>query len=100
MKMADKDSRLWLGAEIRAKWTQARAVECEPLMFGDLQIGNLFIILPLPGDNDGHGGLKGAYHLFKKTALTDLGIFLANTVQVSDREFRHFKDDALVIKVN
>jgi len=39
---------------------------CEPLTFRDLQVGQKFICFPEPGDNNGHGGLKGAHFLYEK----------------------------------
>lgn len=42
--------------------------ECfEPLTFGELKVGQTFISLPLPGDNSGHGGFRGAHYIFSKT---------------------------------
>ncbi|HXK38208.1 MAG TPA: hypothetical protein VJ579_04030 [Candidatus Paceibacterota bacterium] len=42
--------------------------ECfEALTFGELSVGDLFIFLPTPGDNEGHGGLKVTHNIFKKT---------------------------------
>lgn len=40
--------------------------EFEPLTFGELGIGQKFICLPSPGDNNGHGGLRKAHWLFQK----------------------------------
>ena len=36
------------------------------LSFGELEIGDKFISLPLPGDNNGHGGFKGEHYIFEK----------------------------------
>lgn len=38
----------------------------EPLTFGELKVGDKFIVLPRPGDNRGHGGFKGVHHIFTK----------------------------------
>ena len=36
------------------------------LTFGDLEQGDKFIVLPVAGDDSGHGGLKGSHVLFYK----------------------------------
>lgn len=36
------------------------------LRFQDLEIGDMFIFMPGPGDDSGHGGLKGAHRIFVK----------------------------------
>jgi hypothetical protein len=42
--------------------------ECfEPLTFGELKVGQKFVSFPLPGDNHGHGGFRGAHFVFTKT---------------------------------
>lgn len=41
--------------------------ECyKVLTFGELSIGDKYIGLPIPGDNHGHGGFKGAHYIFEK----------------------------------
>lgn len=43
--------------------------ECfQTTKFGDLKVGQMFIALPDPGDNHGHGGFLGKSFIFKKTA--------------------------------
>ena len=39
----------------------------EPLTFGELKIGEAFIVFPTPGDNSGHGGFKTKHWIFTKT---------------------------------
>ncbi len=39
----------------------------EPLTFGELEKGDKFISLPLPGDNNGQGGFRGSHYIFTKT---------------------------------
>ena len=39
----------------------------EVLRFKDLKVGDWFIFMPSPGDDSGHGGFKGAHHIFIKT---------------------------------
>lgn len=41
----------------------------EKLTFEDLKIGDRFIAFPLPGDNSGHGGYKGAHWIFMKIEI-------------------------------
>jgi len=41
----------------------------EKLTFGELLIGDKFISVPVPGDNAGHGGYKGAHYLFMKIGI-------------------------------
>jgi len=36
--------------------------------FWDLKVGNKFIILPIPGDDHGHGGFRGTHFIFIKTS--------------------------------
>ena len=38
----------------------------ETLKFGELNIGDFFIGLPMDGDNSGHGGLRLDHYLFQK----------------------------------
>ena len=42
----------------------------EKLTLGELEVGDMFIVFPEPGDNDGHGGFKGAMNIFEKIELT------------------------------
>ncbi len=99
--MATETSRLWLGKELREKWAKVTAAECEPLTFGDLKAEDQFIGMPLPGRNDGHGGLLGGHHLFvKKTDLVAYSDLSANAVRISDGTPSCFNDDLIVIKVD
>jgi len=53
---------------LKNEW-MAMPIDCfAPLTFGELKVGDFFIALPSPGDNSGHGGLRGAYNLFIKTS--------------------------------
>lgn len=36
------------------------------LTFGELSKGDMFIVFPIPGDNQGHGGFKGTHRIFRK----------------------------------
>ena len=92
-KLAIRGTRFWLGLEIRREWAKATELECEPLTFEDLNQEDRFIAMPLPGDNEGHDGLVGSYHLFEKRGLT-------NAVRLSDGVPVNFRYDFLVISVN
>lgn len=56
-----------IASRLKKEWTEM-PVECfEPLTFGELKVGQRFISLPQPGDNSGHGGLKGTHYVSIKT---------------------------------
>ena len=61
-----RGTRVNLGREVREEWVKAQDICCEPLNFSDLDIGDMFILMPMPGDNSGHGGLLGGSYLFRK----------------------------------
>lgn len=56
----------------------------EPLTFKELGNGESFITLPMPGDNSGHGGLRGAHYLF---------------IKINDKKESGFTEEMLVIKI-
>ncbi|MDP2696104.1 MAG: hypothetical protein Q8O87_02515 [bacterium] len=39
----------------------------DKLTFGDLKVGDKFIVFPQPGDDAGHGGYRAAHFIFVKT---------------------------------
>ncbi len=41
-----------------------------PLKFCELKRGDKFILFPVDGDDDGHGGYRGSHFLFVKTGET------------------------------
>lgn len=55
------------GSQLKSDWVKMPGEFFEPLTFGELKIGQKFICLPLPGDNSGHGGFRGAHYIFTKT---------------------------------
>src|SRR3989344_4474225 len=55
------------GSRLKSAWMKMPSKCFEPLTFGELKVGQKFIALPLPGDNHGHGGFKGAHYIFTKT---------------------------------
>ena len=38
----------------------------ETFIFGELEVGTLFVLIPSPGDNKGHGGMKNKAYVFRK----------------------------------
>ena len=54
-------------SRLKADWTEMPAECFETLTFGELKVGQKFIVLPLPGDNSGHGGFRGTHYIFTKT---------------------------------
>ena len=58
----------------------------EPLTFGDLKIGDLFIGFPLDGDDSGHGGFRGKHKVFRKTrdGSVDYGDVLGTRYNMPD----------------
>ncbi len=54
-------------SRLKLKWTELPDECFDPLTFGELKVGEKFICLPVPGDNHGHGGFKGAHYIFTKT---------------------------------
>ena len=61
-KMASKNAK-----ELKKKFIEMDSDDFEPLTFGELEVGEVFIGLPFPGDNKGHGGLRNTYCIFRKT---------------------------------
>jgi hypothetical protein len=88
-------------AEKMREYWSALPAECFLVeTFGNLEVGEQFISLPQPGDNQGHGGFKGSHHLFTKIRMrvtkTDSGITYAiphgravNTKHKSQSDFPH-----------
>lgn len=77
---------------LKKTFSNASEDEFEPLTFGELKVGELFIDFPLPGDNSGHGGFRGTNYLFKKTDDEN-----ANNVKRNIES--HFHDSMIVIRV-
>ena len=73
----------------------------EALTFGDLKIGDRYIALPFPGDNEGHGGFKGEYYIHEKIkpARTNLSSLPNNTINIKNKIFSHIPDSMLIIKL-
>ena len=55
-----------LGHKIKETWVKLPEEYFTPLTFGELPIGQKFIVLPEPGDNQGQGGFRQANYLFIK----------------------------------
>jgi hypothetical protein len=74
----------------------------EALTFGDLKIGDKYISLPVPGDNHGHGGFKGAHYIHEKIKSVKAKIIPSlpnNSICLENRIFSHMPDGLLIIKV-
>lgn len=56
------------------------------LTFGELKVGQKFIGMPIPGDNAGHGGYRGAHWLFIKTQMKVKGYSIPHgrSVRIND----------------
>ncbi len=54
------------GLDLKAKLMDEDSSFFEHLVFEDLDIGDTFILFPMPGDNSGHGGYKGGSWVFEK----------------------------------
>jgi hypothetical protein len=65
------------------------------LIFKDLNVGEKFLVFPIPGDNSGHGGFLGAYWIFKKIKPSQE----KNAVRNFDGNFVNFDDGYPVLKI-
>lgn len=75
------------------------SAECYlPLTFGELEIGDRYIGIPLPGDNSGHGGFRGTYNVFKKIRR-DFNPDRPNALRISDRVKTYNPAEMAVIKL-
>ena len=74
----------------------------ETLSFEELKVGDRFISIPLPGDNDGHGGFRGAHHVFIKISdkyrIRDT-VLADNTQREKDKSLSNMPEGAPVIKI-
>lgn len=95
-------SNLGLGRAVRKIWQNACNFESIPLTFGELGEGDKFIALPLPGDENGHDGLRGTFNLFIKIAVIvhpSPPTHTTNAFRVCDGCVNYFKDYFFVIKI-
>lgn len=58
--------KLRIARQMKEQWLSEPVEFWEPTIFGELKIGDKFICMPEPGDNDGHGGLKGEHSVCQK----------------------------------
>jgi len=87
-----RGTRNELGVEVRKEWVDAPNSWCEPLTFRDLEVGDRFILMPLPGDNSGHGGFLNGSYLFKKNSseleiLTAIRLIDGVIVNINEHDF-------------
>lgn len=78
-----------------------KLAEEEPklLRFGELSVEECFISFPLPGDNDGHGGYRGAYRVFRKKLMTAISTQDSGTATDGRGSASDFPNTMPVIKV-
>jgi len=97
-----------LAQQIKQKMTKAPDRHFEPLTFGELKDGEQFIGLPMPGDNKGHGGFRGAFIGFTKKRCggpqskrdSELEIAINRSNAVTDGGIcGHFPDSMPVIRI-
>ena len=94
-----RGTRTSLGKEVRDLFMKATRRECEPLVCGDIEKGNKFIVMPIPGDNSGHGGLLNGSWLFLKTEEICHPISPTNCIRLCDGTHEFIRDEEFVIKV-
>lgn len=95
-------SNLALGKSLKKIWHEAANFESIPLTFGELEEGNKFIALPSPGDENGHGGLKGTFNIFIKIAVIvhpSPPTHTTNAFRVCDGSVNYFEDGFFVIQI-
>lgn len=98
-------TRQYLGRKLRSLWVEASSVDCEPLTFGDLEVGDKFIVMPVPDDNGYDSRLLNGSYLFMKVehyfrgdaSLADV----RNCIQIFGKRYSsaYFSESELVIKV-
>ena len=88
------------GKELKQGWMEMPPESFEPMTFSELEDGEMFISMPLPGDNDGHGGFRGLHFIFIKMEplSADMGQEV-NCVRLSGGTITSMPDDAIVIRV-
>ena len=87
------------GKELKKDWMKM-PVECfETLTFGDLEPGDMFITLPMPGDNGGHGGFKGGAYIFKKLKRSINNKHMQSVMRLLDGAGLSFSHATLVLRV-
>jgi hypothetical protein len=92
-KILDKKLENWINRNF-----YQQPIECfETLKFKELCIGEMFISLPLPGDNNGHGGFLSTHYLFRKTS--DEYFFEDNAERVEDGTIIYMSAGMPVIKI-
>ena len=89
-----------LGKEIKNMFVRATQEECEPLTFGDLEKGDKFIIMPVPGDNRGHGGFLSGFDLLVKVYPICHPVNPANAISFRGGSHIFLRDHVFVIKID
>jgi hypothetical protein len=87
--------------KIREQFLKEPVESYKVLTFGELKPGEQYIGLPIPGDNEGHGGFIGSYYIFEKTEerLDNSELFYDNAKRLIDGVLTHNPDFMAIIKV-
>ncbi len=90
-----------LGHKIKETWVKLPEEYFTPLTFGELPIGQKFIVLPEPGDNQDQGGFRQANYLFIKTDEDNNDSFEEprNAVNLNTGAIGNFPDNLYVIAI-
>lgn len=83
---------------LRNEFRVAAASQYYILTFGELKVGERYIVLPLPGDNKGHGGFRGPYYLSEKIKPSSDNPH-DNAIRVKDGTPYNSPDSMPVIKI-
>ncbi len=89
--------------ELRSKIIAMPSDFFESLTFGELQVDDMFIAFPLPGDNSGHGGFIGKHLVFLKNhprENPDCPEFPFNATDMINGIAAHCSRGMLVIQVS
>ena len=88
------------GEELKRELMWQPAESFELMTFGELKDDDMFISMPMPGDNSGHGGFRGPFFIFKKIEplIGDTGQEV-NCVRLKDDTPSNVPDTANVIQV-
>lgn len=76
----------------------------EILQFKNLKVGNKFITMPLPGDDDRHGGFKGERLVYckdktRRIIAAGFSQIICNAHRVIDDVMAHHSSNMWVIKI-
>lgn len=93
---------------LKLSWTSLPDEFFKTITFEELQVGDRFIKLPVPGDNDGRGGFREMQYIFvkkdtdvPKEALPDEPYSIPHGIGVEESRgvVDHFPHAQLVVRV-